>query len=130
MDLGYEHVEGAYDHQVLDESGGYSYGASGESIGIDSPGRPSHPPNVRKGPKQDYVLPDDQKDAVRMVRRVASKLGFEVEVVDVARENVIRREIQKERVKIRVSPTLIVSSGERIEGPLTEEQVEAILSRS
>ncbi|MGD0159592.1 MAG: hypothetical protein ABSB89_04775 [Candidatus Bathyarchaeia archaeon] len=130
LDLGYEHVEGAYDRQVLDESGGYPYGPYGQTIGIDSADRPSHPPNVRTGPKEEYVLPDDQKETVKLVRRVASKLGLGVEVVDVARENVISREIQKQREKIRVFPTLIVSSGERIEGALTEEQVKSLLSRS
>jgi hypothetical protein len=129
VNLGYEHVEGAYDHQILDESGGYPYGY-GQNAGIDSPDRPSHPPNVRTGPTEDYVLPDDQKETAKMVRRVASKLNLEVEVVDVARENVLRREIQRARERIRVFPTLIVSSGERIEGAITEEQVESLLSRS
>ena len=119
VDLGYEHVEGAYTGQVLGEQGEspYWYG-------------PNRPPNVRTGPKWKCVLPEDQQETVRMVRRIASKLDLEVEVVDVGRENVIRREIQKEREKITVFPTLIVSSGERIEGNLTESQVESLLSRT
>jgi len=132
VDLGYEHVEGAYDHQVLDESGDYPYAPYGPYglPGVDSPDRPSHPPNVRTGPTEDYVLPDDQKETVKMVRRVAFKLNLEVEVIDIARENVLRREIKKARERIRVFPTLIASSGERIEGAMTEEQVESLLSRT
>ena len=85
---------------------------------------------MRTGPTEDYVLPDDQKETVKMVRRVAFKLNLEVEVIDIARENVLRREIKKARERIRVFPTLIASSGERIEGAMTEEQVESLLSRT
>jgi len=64
-----------------------------------------------------------------MVERIASKHGLEVEVVDVAKESVLRREIQKEFEKVRTFPTLTVSSGEKIEGKITEKEVESILSR-
>jgi hypothetical protein len=47
-----------------------------------------------------------------MVKSIVSKFGLKVEVFDVTRENVFRREMQKEREKIRIFPTLIVSSGE------------------
>jgi hypothetical protein len=46
-----------------------------------------------------------------------------------ARANVLRRAIQKEFEKIRIFPTLIVSSGEKIEGKVTKEQIESFLSR-
>ena len=64
-----------------------------------------------------------------MIRRIACKHGFEVEVVDVTRENVLRRILQKEREGIRIFPTLIASSGERLEGSLSEMQVESVFSR-
>jgi hypothetical protein len=84
-------------------------------------------PNVKTGPKEKYVLPEDQGETVEMVKSIASKHGLEVEVIDVARESVFRREIQREREKLRIFPTLIVSSGGRIEGDLTESQVESLL---
>jgi hypothetical protein len=126
VDLGYEHVEGAYTGQVLGEQGEYSNPLSASA----SASVPRHPPNVKTGPKEEYELPEDQEEAVKMVRRIAFKFGLEVEVVDVGRENVLQREIQREREKIKIFPTLILSSGERIEGALTEGQVESLLSRS
>jgi hypothetical protein len=90
--------------------------------------RPRLPPTVRTQPKHEYILPEDQQKATEMVKSIAYKYGLKVEVVDVTRENVFRREMQKEREKIRIFPTLIVSSGERIEGNITEQQVEELLS--
>ena len=54
---------------------------------------------------------------------------MEVEVVDVTRENALRRILQKKRERIKNFPTLIASSGERIEGSFTERQVEELFSR-
>ena len=82
------------------------------------------------GPKRKYVLPEDQQRTSEIVKGAASRYGLEVEVVDVSKENVIKREIQKEREKLTVFPTLIVSSGERIEGNFTESQVESLISRA
>jgi hypothetical protein len=119
VDLGYEEVEGAYTGQVLGEQG-------------ESPGsrfRPSRPPNVRTGPKEEYVLPEDQERTSEMVKHIASRHGLEVEVVDVARENILHRVIQEEREKIEAFSALLADSGERIEGDITEEQAESFLSR-
>jgi glutaredoxin len=80
-------------------------------------------------PRYEFVLSEDQQAIVEMVERIASKHGLEVEVVDVAKESVLRREIQKEFEKVRTFPTLTVSSGEKIEGKITEKEVESILSR-
>ncbi len=59
-----------------------------------------------------------------MVTRIASKYGLEVEVVDMARENILHRAIQEERKRIRGFPVLLVDPVERIEGDITEEQAE------
>jgi hypothetical protein len=90
--------------------------------------RPRLPPTVKTEPKHEYILPEDQQKTIEMIKSIASKYGLKVEVVDVARENVFHREMQKEREKIRIFPTLIVSSGERIEGNIPEQQVEELLS--
>ena len=77
----------------------------------------------------DYVLPEDQQKAAEMVRRIACKYGLEVEVVDIAKENVLRRVLQKEKEGISILPTLMARSGVRLEGSLTEMQVESFFSR-
>jgi hypothetical protein len=84
---------------------------------------------VKTEPTHDYILPEDQQKVAEMVRRIACRYGLEVEVVDIAKENVLRRVLQKEKEGIRILPTLMVRSGVRLEGSLTEMQVEPVLSR-
>jgi len=72
-------------------------------------------------PKYERVLPEDQKKFVEIVKDIASKHGFDVEIVDVAKE--------KER-KIKIFPTLITDSGEKIEGSMPQEQVELMLRKA
>jgi len=83
---------------------------------------------VETEPRYDYVLSEDQQKVAEMVKSIACKHGLEVEVVDVAKENVLRRIVQKERDRICVFPTLIALFGGRIEGKITEKQVEELLS--
>jgi hypothetical protein len=64
-----------------------------------------------------------------MVQKVASRHGLKLEVIDVTKEDVIQRTIQREFVGIRVFPTLTTSSGSKIEGKITVKEVESILSR-
>jgi len=78
---------------------------------------------------RDYVLPDDQKAIVEIVKKVCEKYGFEIKVVDLARENVLHRAVQEEVSKIKIFPTLITDFGGRLEGNFSEEQVESLLSR-
>ena len=80
--------------------------------------------------KYKRALPDDQKKVVEMVKEVGHKYGFEVEVIDVAMENVLDRLMQEEVKKIRVFPTLITDSGERIEGDISKEQIESLLAKA
>jgi hypothetical protein len=80
-------------------------------------------------PNYDYVLAEDTQKTVEMVRRLARVHGLEVEVLDVARENVLRRVLQEEREGIRAFPTLVAGSERRVEGEITEEQVESLFSR-
>lgn len=81
---------------------------------------------VESEPKHDYVLAEDQQ---KMVEKIARRHNLEVEVVDVTRENVLRRVIQEEGEKIRNFPTLVAGSGQKVEDEITEEQVESLLSR-
>jgi hypothetical protein len=80
-------------------------------------------------PKHDYVLSEDQQKLIEMVKDIAREHCLEVEVVDVAKENVLRRVIQKEKEKIRTFSALIAGDGQKIEGEMTEKQVESFLSR-
>jgi len=84
---------------------------------------------VETEPKHDYVLDEGQKKVLQLVKEIAFKHGLEVEVLDVAKENVLRRALQEEREKIRTFPTLIAGPGRRLEGEITEVQVESLFSR-
>ena len=66
--------------------------------------RPRLPSTVKAEPKHDYILPQDQQKATETVKCITSKYGLEVEVVDVTRENVLHREMQKEREKNKDFP--------------------------
>lgn len=91
-------------------------------------GRARRPWEERE-PEYEFVLSEDQQEVVDMVKEIARRHYLEVEVVDVAKENVLRRVIQREREKIEIFPTLIAGSGQKIEGKITENQVESLLSR-
>jgi hypothetical protein len=84
---------------------------------------------VEREPKYDSVLSEDQEAVVEMVEKAASRHGLKVEVIDVAKEDALHRAIQREFKRIRTFPTLTVSSGEKLEGKITEKQVESLLSR-
>lgn len=84
---------------------------------------------VETEPKHEFVLDEDQQKIVELVREIAVKHRLEVEVVDVTRENVLRRTIQEERERIKTFPTLVVDSGKKFEGEMTREQVESVFSR-
>ena len=75
----------------------------------------------------DFVLPEDQQRIVDMVRSIGPRLLLDVEIIDVAKENVLRRITQEERERISVFPTLVAEKGNRFEGEMTEEKVESFL---
>lgn len=58
-----------------------------------------------------FVLSEDQQRIVEMIKKIGGRHSVEVEVVDVTKENVLRRVIQKELDRIRAFPTLIATSG-------------------
>jgi glutaredoxin len=78
--------------------------------------------------KYNFVLPEDQSRVVEMVRKLAPKYGFDVEVVDVTKESIIHRVLQEEIKGIKTFPTLIIDSGEKIEGNISKEQIKSLLS--
>lgn len=84
---------------------------------------------VETNPKYDYLLDEDQQRVVDLVERIARRNNLEVEVVDVTSENILRRVLQERRERIKTFPTLVVGSEQRVEGEITEEQVESLFSR-
>jgi hypothetical protein len=81
-------------------------------------------------PRYEFILPEDQQRVVEMVKEIASKHGLEVEVIDVSRENVLHRAMQREFENIKTFPTLIADSGEKLKGNFSQEQIESFLSES
>ena len=84
---------------------------------------------IEKEPKYEFILSEDQQKIVETVKDISRRYSLEVEVVDIARENVLRRIIKQKQEKIKIFPTLITDSGRRIEGKMTDEKVESFLSR-
>ena len=80
-------------------------------------------------PTYEFILPEEQQIILDLAKKTASKLGLEVKVIDVGKENVLYRAIQKEFEKIRLFPTLVSDSGMMLEGISTREQIEAFLSK-
>ena len=80
--------------------------------------------------RYNFVLPEDQERVVEIVRKIAPGYGFDIEIVDVTKENIIHRVLRKEVRKIKTFPTLISDSGEKIEGNITKEQVEFLLRKT
>lgn len=72
--------------------------------------------------KYEWVLLDDQKKTVEMVKAIAQKHGFDVEIVDVTKD--------KKRLRIKTFPTLLMDTGEKIEGTISKEQVEMLFTKT
>jgi hypothetical protein len=73
-------------------------------------------------PKYENVLPDDQKNIVEMVKEIASRYGFDVEIVDVTKS--------EKGPRIKTFPALITDSGEKIEGSISKEQIESFFAKA
>lgn len=84
---------------------------------------------VYSEPKYESVLSNDQKSVVKMARELAYRYGFDLEIVDVMEENPLQRVIQEKIKSVKVFPTLITDSGDRIEGNISREQVRLLLSK-
>lgn len=79
-------------------------------------------------PTYEFVLSEDQKIIIDLTKKIASRLGLKVNVIDVGKENALHRAIQKRFKKIRLFPTLVSHSGMMLEGISTKEQIEVFLS--
>jgi ribosomal protein L12E/L44/L45/RPP1/RPP2 len=75
----------------------------------------------------EYTLPPDQKKLVDLVKNVAKQYEYAVEIVDMAKENIVEKLI--EEIKgLDTIPTVKTSLGGRLEGSqITKENVELLL---
>jgi hypothetical protein len=78
----------------------------------------------------DYVLPEDQQRTVEDVKELASRYGFDLTVVDLAKDSAFLRWRIEHSKRIKTLPALVTSLGEIIEGAMTREQIEAFLYRA
>jgi hypothetical protein len=84
---------------------------------------------TEREPAYEFVLSEDQQVIIDLTRKTASKLGLEVKVIDVSKENALHRAIQREFEKVRFFPTLVSDSGMMLEGVSTKEQIEVFSSK-
>lgn len=75
------------------------------------------------------VLPEDQQKVVETAKTAAQKYGFDLEVIDVAAENLLTGLWQEKVKHISTFPTLVTDGGEKIEGEITEEQIRLLVSK-
>jgi hypothetical protein len=68
----------------------------------------------------EFIFPSDQEVVIEMVKEKASEHGFAVRTVDLTGEEAHRQ--------IKVIPTLISNSGKRLEGKISEQQLELFLA--
>jgi len=75
----------------------------------------------------EYSLPPDQKELVDLVKNVAKQHSYTVEIVDMAKENIIEKLI--EEIKgLDTIPTIKTNLGGRLEGSqITKEDIELLL---
>jgi hypothetical protein len=75
----------------------------------------------------DYVLPDDQKAITSALERLCSKYGLELHVVDITREDLLRRFVIWLK-GIKDFPILETSQGQRLQAPFSENELERFIS--
>jgi hypothetical protein len=68
----------------------------------------------------EFVFPKEQEEIIEMINEKASEHGFAVRMVDLTREEAHHR--------VEVIPTLISDSRKRLEGRISEQQLESFLA--
>lgn len=78
--------------------------------------------------KYSYVLPDDQKALVEVVKRLSERCGFELQVIDVAKETIIQR-LWRELKWIKNFPVVETNRGGRLQAPFSQSELERFISQ-
>jgi hypothetical protein len=82
---------------------------------------------VEKVPQSKLILPEDQQKTVEIVDSIGRRFSSEIEVVDVAKKNFLRRALWSRFHEVKDFPTLIANTGQKLQGQMTEERVESFL---
>jgi len=77
-----------------------------------------------------YVLPDDQKTLVDVVKRLSERKGFELKVVDVAKENSLLHKLWRKLRGMKNFPLVETNRGERLQAPFSQSELERFVSES
>ena len=73
------------------------------------------------------VLPKDQEAILDMLGEMSRIHKFDLTVIDVTKENFLRRLWHQRIKRISAFPTLVSDRGERIQGRISQEQVKALI---
>ena len=80
--------------------------------------------------KYEYVLPKEQERLIEIVKEVVSKLGFQLEVIDVAQRDFFDEPLPKEVKALKHFPVLAIESEARLVAGFSQEDVERFLSHA
>jgi len=83
---------------------------------------------VRTVKKHEYVLPEQQKRVVEIVKEVVSKFGFQLEITDVGQMDLFDKPLPKEVRELKDFPVLATESKTQLATGYTREDVERFLS--
>lgn len=86
--------------------------------------------DVERIPHYDYVLPEDQRKMVEDVRELGLEYGFNLEMVDLGKKNILSRYRLEHSRKIKTLPTMVTDSGQTFEGIMTKKQIETFFSKT
>ena len=76
--------------------------------------------------KYESSIPEEQEKALETVKEAAGKYGFDVNVVEVSRENSLHEFVDREIHKLGNYPVLVTPSGRKLHS-FSEKEVEAFL---
>ena len=77
--------------------------------------------------KYSYVLPDDQKELVEVVKRLGERYGYELNVVDVAKETAIHR-LWRKLKGIKTFPVIETNRRGKLQAPFSKSELERFIS--
>ena len=82
-----------------------------------------------------YVLPDEQSLVVEDIARLSKKYGVGLKIVDVSKEDTLDPAIALQKVWRRLKgikrfPTVESNHGERLTAPLSQSELEKLISKS
>jgi len=83
---------------------------------------------VRTITKYEYVLPEQQESLVEIVKEVAFKFGFQLEVIDVGQMDFFDKPLPKEVKAMKNFPVLATESYVQLASDFSREDVERFLS--